>query len=66
MKKKSIVLHLRKSKVANFHSIYGGATSPCNSPSQGTTDLDTNPTSMAIKGCSGSGKNDEPQNTDTE
>ena len=65
MKKKSIVLQLRKSKVANFHSIYGGATTPCNSPSQDTTNPDP-PTSMAVKGCSGTGKNDQPQNTETE
>jgi hypothetical protein len=29
MKKKSIVLHLRKSKIANLHTIYGGGTATC-------------------------------------
>lgn len=29
MKKKSIVLQLRKSKIANLHTIYGGGTTNC-------------------------------------
>ncbi|WP_298417086.1 hypothetical protein [uncultured Kordia sp.] len=66
MKRKSIVLRLRKSKIANFNSIYGGATNPCNSPSQGTTDPNPSPTSQGVKGCSGTGKNDQPSTTDTE
>jgi len=64
MKKKSIVLQLRKSKIANFHSIFGGATNPCNSPSEDTTNPDPDPTSMAIKGFSGSGRNDSIDQSD--
>ena len=65
MKKKSIVLRLRKSKIANFDSIYGGATNPCDAPSD-NPNYATDPTSRAVKGCSGSGRNDEPQDTDSQ
>ncbi|WP_430411471.1 hypothetical protein [Kordia sp.] len=34
MKKKSIVLQLKKSKIANFHMIYGGGTLSCHAPSE--------------------------------
>lgn len=68
MKKKSIVLQLRKSKIANFQSIYGGATNPCNSPSAGNDTASPtfpDPKSIVVDHCSG-GRQDEPQNTDTQ
>lgn len=64
MKRKSIVLRLRKSKIANFNSIYGGATNSCNSPS-GNTENATDTNSKAVKTCS-SGRQDDPQNTDSQ
>jgi len=67
MKKKSIVLQLRKSKVANLHTIYGGATNPCNSPSLDTTNPNPapEPKSRDADRCSG-GRQDEPGVTDSE